>query len=55
MAKVIDCVEMGHAPGMQVRGENDDELVKATEAHVSQYHPGMKMTREQIVGMAKEA
>lgn len=54
MAKVIDCTESGHAPGMQVRGETDDELVKAGEAHVKQYHPAMKVTREQLIGMAKD-
>ena len=54
MAKVIDCSESGHAPGMQVRGETEDELVKAGEAHVKQYHPAMKITREQLIGMAKD-
>ncbi|MDP9265832.1 MAG: DUF1059 domain-containing protein [Chloroflexota bacterium] len=40
---------------MQVRGETDDELVRAVDAHVGQYHPGMSLTREQVLGMAKEA
>jgi predicted small metal-binding protein len=54
MAKVIDCTAPGHASGMQVRGETEDELVKAGEAHVKQYHPAMKITREQLIGMAKD-
>jgi predicted small metal-binding protein len=54
MSKVIDCTAPGHASGMQVRGETEDELVKAGEAHVKQYHPEMKITREQLIGMAKD-
>ena len=50
MAKVIDCTE-GHA-SIKIRGANDDELVRRAEAHLSQYHPGLKMTREQILAMA---
>jgi predicted small metal-binding protein len=54
MAKVIDCTAPGHASGMQVRGETEDQVVKAGEAHVKQYHPGMKITREQLIGMSKD-
>lgn len=53
MAKVIDCKE-GHA-SIKIRGETDDELVRNAEAHLRQYHPGMNLTREQILGMATPA
>jgi hypothetical protein len=53
MAKVIDCKE-GHA-SIKIRGETDDELVQKAGAHLKQYHPGMELTREQILGMATVA
>ena len=51
MAKQVDC-----PCGETVRGETDDELVANAEAHVREKHPDMvgKMSREQILGMAKE-
>jgi predicted small metal-binding protein len=51
MAKHVDC-----PCGETVRGENDDEIVKSVEAHVSEKHPDMvgTMTREQILGMASD-
>ncbi|MGH2473485.1 MAG: DUF1059 domain-containing protein [Candidatus Limnocylindria bacterium] len=53
MAKLIDCKE-GHA-SIKIRGENDDELVRNAEAHLKQFHPGMNLSREQILGMATAA
>jgi hypothetical protein len=53
VAKIIDCKE-GHA-SIKIRGENDDELVRKAEAHLKQYHPGMNLSREQILGMATAA
>jgi uncharacterized protein len=49
MAKVVNC-----ECGTTVRGETDDELVSAVEAHVREHHPEMagQMSREQILGMA---
>ena len=54
MAKVIDCSEMGHDAGMRIRAASDDELVKAMDAHVGKYHPGMSLTREKVLDMARE-
>jgi hypothetical protein len=53
MAKVIDCKE-GHA-SIKIRGENDDELVRNAQAHLKQMHPGLDLSREQILGMATVA
>jgi predicted small metal-binding protein len=52
MALVINC-ECGYT----ARGENEDELVADTEAHVRDKHPEMadQMGREQILAMAQEA
>jgi hypothetical protein len=52
MAKLINC-ECGEV----VRGENDDELVAAAEAHMQSHHPEMvgKVSREDLLGMAEEA
>ncbi|MEO8291391.1 MAG: DUF1059 domain-containing protein [Gaiellaceae bacterium] len=52
MAKQINC-----PCGYTVHGENDDELVANTEAHVLKDHPERvgQMSREQILGMAEEA
>jgi predicted small metal-binding protein len=52
MAKQINC-----PCGETVHGEDDDELVANTEAHIRDKHPDMvgTMSREQILGMAKEA
>jgi hypothetical protein len=51
MAKKIDC-----PCGETVRGEDDDGLVAAVEAHVQERHPEMvgTMSRDQILGMATE-
>jgi predicted small metal-binding protein len=51
MAKVVNC-ECGYT----ARGETDDELVSAVEAHVRQDHPEMagQMGREDIMAMAEE-
>ena len=52
MTKVINC-ECGEV----VRAENDDELVRAVERHVTEAHPDLvgKMTRDDILAMAEEA
>jgi predicted small metal-binding protein len=51
MAKVVSC-----ECGTTVRGENDDELVSAVEAHVREHHPEMagQMSRDQVLSMAEE-
>ena len=51
MSKVIECED-----GYVVRGETDDELVAGAEQHIRDAHPELvgKMTREQILAMAKE-
>jgi predicted small metal-binding protein len=52
MAKHIDC-----PCGKTVTGENDDELVANTEAHIREEHPEMVGTksREDILAMAHDA
>jgi predicted small metal-binding protein len=52
MSKLINC-----ECGAVVRGETDDELVKAAEKHVTEAHPELvgKLSREDILGMAEEA
>jgi predicted small metal-binding protein len=52
MAKAIDC-----PCGETVRGDTDDELVAATEQHVSEKHPDMVGTksRAEILEMAHDA
>ena len=52
MAKLINC-----ECGQVVRGENDDELVAAAEAHVNENHPDLvgKLSRDDILGMSEEA
>jgi predicted small metal-binding protein len=52
MAKEIDC-----PCGKTVRGEDDDELVANTEAHIQEQHPEMVGTRsrEDILAMAHDA
>ena len=52
MAKLINC-ECGEV----VRGETDDDLVAATEAHVKRDHPDLvgKLSREDILAMSEEA
>jgi hypothetical protein len=51
--KVIDCSQ-GHA-SVKIYGDTDDELVKNASAHLKQYHPGLDMTRDQILAMATAA
>lgn len=52
MAKQVNC-----PCGETVRGDDDDQLVSAVEAHVQEKHPDMigTMSRDQILGMAQEA
>ena len=49
VAKEVDC-----PCGETLRGETDDELVAAVEAHVQADHPDMvgTMTRDKIMEMA---
>jgi predicted small metal-binding protein len=51
MAKQVNC-----PCGATVRGDDDDQLVSAVEAHVQEKHPDMvgTMSRDQILGMAQE-
>ena len=51
MAKKVDC-----PCGETVRGDSEDELVSAVEAHVQERHPEMvgTMSRDQILGMASD-
>ena len=51
--KVIDCAQ-GHA-SVKIYGNTDDELIKNATEHLKQYHPGLNMTREQILAMAQVA
>jgi hypothetical protein len=52
MAKLINC-----ECGQVVRGESDDELVAAAEAHINRDHPELvgKLSRDDILGMAEAA
>ena len=52
MSKLINC-ECGEV----VRGETDDQLVAAAEAHIGRDHPDLvgKLSREDVLGMAEEA
>ena len=52
MARLINC-----ECGQVVRGETDDDLVAAAEAHMREAHPEMvgKVGREDLLGMAEEA
>ena len=52
MGKLINC-ECGHV----VRGESDDELVAAVEAHIQRDHPDLvgKLSRDDVLAMAEEA
>ena len=46
-----------HCPcGVDVKGQTDDELVEAVQAHISSDHPDQigKYTREQILQMAHD-
>jgi predicted small metal-binding protein len=49
MTKVINC-----DCGFVVRGDNDDELVRAAQAHASEVH-AMQITAEQALAMAEPA
>jgi predicted small metal-binding protein len=33
----------------------DEELIEVVEGHASRVHPGLKLSREDILGMAKPA
>ncbi len=51
MGNLINC-ECGEV----VRGDSDDELVAAAEAHMRRDHPDLvgKLAREDILGMSEE-
>jgi hypothetical protein len=51
MAKLINC-ECGEV----VRGETDEELVRAVEAHVDRDHPDLigKLSTDDVLAMAEE-
>jgi len=52
MAKLINC-----ECGQVVRGETDDELVAAAQAHIDRDHPDLvgKLSRDDILGMSEAA
>lgn len=52
MAKLINC-----ECGQVVRGDTDDELVAAAQAHIDANHPELvgKLSRDDILGMAEAA
>ena len=52
VSKLINC-----ECGAVVRGDTDDELVRAAEAHVVDNHPELvgKLSRKDILAMAEEA
>lgn len=52
MSKLINC-----ECGAVVRGDTDDKLVEAAEAHVVENHPELvgKLSRKDILAMAEEA
>jgi predicted small metal-binding protein len=49
MTLVVHC-ECGANPS----GETEDELVSAVQAHAAEAHPGLELSREQILEMAHE-
>lgn len=51
MSKIINC-ECGEL----IQAENDDELVRKVERHVSEAHPELvgQMSREDILAMAED-
>lgn len=51
MAKLINC-ECGYV----VRGDTDDELLAAAEAHINRDHPELvgKVSRDDLLAMAEE-
>lgn len=51
--KVIDCTQ-GHA-SVKIYGDTDDELVTNALEHLRQYHPGLTMSRDQVLAMAQPA
>jgi hypothetical protein len=50
MAKAITC-----QCGEVIKGETDDELISAAEAHMQAKHPNLvgKLSRDQLLAMAK--
>jgi hypothetical protein len=52
MAKLINC-----ECGQVIRGETDDELVAAAQAHIDRDHPDLvgKVSRADLLAMAEEA
>jgi predicted small metal-binding protein len=49
MGRVIDC-PCGH----QVRGVNDDELFRLARQHVTEHHPGMQRTDDELRQLIRE-
>lgn len=52
MAKLINC-----ECGQVIRADDDDNLIRSVEAHVTEHHPDLvgKLSRDDILGMAEEA
>ena len=38
MAKVLRCQDLGMSCSMEIRAENEDELLKLAAAHAEKYH-----------------
>ena len=49
MARIIDC-PCGH----QIRGANDDELFRLARQHVTEHHPGMQRTDDELRQLIRE-
>ena len=52
MAKLINC-----ECGQVIRADDEDDLVRQVEVHVTEHHPDLvgRLSREDIMGMAQEA
>lgn len=52
MARLINC-----ECGQVIRADDDDDLVRNVNAHVTEHHPDLvgKLSREDVLGMAEEA
>ena len=49
MTKFVHC-----ECGTDLQGETDDEIVDAVQEHVKADHPGLELSREQILDMAHD-
>ena len=49
MGRLIEC-----PCGLQLNGANDDELFALARRHVSEHHPGMQRTDEELRQLVRE-